>query len=366
MKRRLLPATLVVVLCGASTPALASTDGTVARMSLREKVGQLVMFSVAGTSLGSTERDVIERHHLGGVILFSHNYRDRDQLQRLTRQIRRAARRGNRQSIGALISVDQEGGPVKRFSDMPPHYSAPQMGAAEGTWLSWDQGKATGRALAANGVNVDLAPVADLDLPPNHVMRSRSFGSRPKKVGRRARSFARGLQARRVAASLKHFPGLGGADVNSDDGRAYVRRSRWQLHNVDAIPFRRAINGGARMVMLSHAIYVNDGGSRPASLNRYIATRRLRQEFGFEGVSISDALEPVSWKFGGDVPRTCKATIRAGVDIALITGRADVARRCAKKIRNAVRSGAISKRQLDRSVERIVSLKTWLKVGPRS
>jgi beta-N-acetylhexosaminidase len=333
-------------------------------MTLREKVGQLVMFSVAGAGLTQHERDVIRDAHLGSVIFFSKNYDNRSQLAALSEQIQATARRGNTQQIGALISADQEGGIVKRFPDMPPGYSAPRMGEINDTDVAFNQGRSTGHALADAGVNIDLAPVMDLDLPPQHIMRERSFGSRRYRVARLAKAFGKGLQARGVAATAKHFPGLGGATLNTDDGRAHVNRTKHELHEVDVVPFKAAVNGGFKLVMLSHAIYPNDGGGRPASVNRYIASKRLRGELGFEGVAVSDALEAVAWKFGGDVPAACVATIKAGVDLALITGSVDVARACANSIRASVRAGDISFERLNRAVTRILELKSWLGLIP--
>lgn len=329
-------------------------------MTLRERVGQLVMFSVDGLTLSATERDIIKQQSLGGVILFSKNYDNRTQVTRLNEQIDRAARQGNSLNAGALISVDQEGGIVKRFPDMPPRYSHPQLGDMNRKALTYNQGEATARALKNVGVNINLAPVADVDLPPGHVMRSRSFGTNRYRVARHVKAFSRGMQSKRVGATAKHFPGLGGATRNSDDGKSYVYRTRRQLREVDAIPFHRAVRSNIKLIMLSHAMYVNDGGSRPASLNHYIATRRLRRELDFTGVAISDALEPVSWKFGGNVARTCKATIKAGVDIALITGDVFVARACAAEIRAAVRNGTISRHRIEQAVARVIELKVWL------
>jgi beta-N-acetylhexosaminidase len=345
-----------------SAPAASSVEDAVAQMSLREKVGQLVMFGTGGHGLTEHERAAIPRHHLGGVILFARNYEDRSQLTALTAQIQRVVRRGNELGIGSLISVDQEGGVVKRFPDMPPWRSAPEMGRIGKDSVAYDQGRATGRHLKDAGVNVNLAPVADLDLPPSHVMRSRSFGSRPHRVGRLVRAFTRGMQSKRVAGTGKHFPGLGGGTINTDQGRSYVRRTKWQLHNVDAVPFHRAIGGGIKLMMVSHAMYVNDGGYRPASLHRYIAGKRLRGEFGYTGVAISDALEAVAWRFDGNVARACKATIQAGVDIALITGGVDRAQACAWQIRKGVKDGDISMARIDRAVERVLRLKAWLGV----
>lgn len=354
-------AALSVVMFAAAPGASRAGPDQIEQLTLREKVGQLVMFSVAGHGLSATDREAIVDAHIGGVILFADNYRDRAQLGTLTAQIQRAARRGNSLEVGALISVDQEGGVVKRFPDMPPRYSAPQMGDME-TSVAYGQGRATGRALKTHGVNVDLAPVADLDLPPNHVMRERSFGSKPDPVARRVRAFARGLQSRRVAAVAKHFPGLGGATINTDNGPAYVRRSKWRLHHVDAVPFQRAIDSGIRMIMVGHAMYMKDGGYKPASLSRYIATKRLRREFGFKGVAISDALEPVAWRFNGDTTKACKATIAAGVDVALIVGGADQARRCAGRIYNGVRRGDLPEARVDQAVRRVLRLKEWLRL----
>ena len=361
---RLSAALAVTVAAASMSPgpitAVASIDATLKQMNLKQKVGQLVMFAPGGQRMTEAEREVMRRHHLGGVILFADNYSDRSQLKALTEQVQRVARTANEFRIGALISADQEGGVVKRFPDMPPRYSHPQIGASGDSSLAYQQGRATGRELREAGVNVNLAPVADLDLPPEHVMRSRSFGKRARKVGRLTRAFARGLQSRRTAATAKHFPGLGGATINSDYGRAYVYRSKRQLHRVDARPFHRAVDGGIKLIMLSHGMYVNDGGRRPASVNHYIATKRLRQEFDYTGVSISDALEPVSWKFDGSVARACRATIKAGVDIALITGNVYSARACAQEIRAGVRSGGIPQGRIDKAVRRVLELKRWL------
>lgn len=345
---------LLIALTAPASRALAVVE----TMTLREKVGQLVMFSVAGASLADHERAVMRREHLGSVILFERNYRNAGQLQRLTGQIQNAARAGSDPAIGALISVDQEGGIVKRFEDMPPWYSAPEMGR-RGRDFTYRQGRKTGRALRGTGVNVDLAPVADLDLPPEHVMKERAFGSRPKRVGRLVAAFGTGLQDYRVAATAKHFPGIGGASRNTDYGSSYVYRSKRQLRVVDGKPFRFAIRSHSRLIMVGHAMYVNDGGRVPASVSSHIVKDRLRRDFGYDGVAISDALEAVTWYFGGSLAKTCRSTIRAGVDVALITGGVDAATRCADSIRRAVVHGKISERRIDEAVSRVLAVKAW-------
>lgn len=351
------------VLVASAVPASAGpVDEAAARMSLKEKVGQLVMFAPTGHYLTPSERDHIHRHKLGGVILFAPNYRDKTQLGQLTSQIQRNVRRAGRQKVGALISVDQEGGPVKRFHDMAPWRSHPQIGATNDTSVAFRQGRMAGRALRAAGVNMNLAPVADLDVGPQRVMRSRSFGSDPRKVGRMVAWFSGGLQSQRTAAVVKHFPGLGAATRNSDFGPSYVYRDRRQLFRADGLPFEKAIDTEAKGVMLSHAMYPNAAGGRPASMNRKIASEWLRGRYGFTGVAVSDGLEAIAWWYRGDLGRTCKATIRAGVDIALVTGGVGSGVACARAIRAAVRSGTISKPRINRATERVLRLKHWLGV----
>ena len=331
-------------------------------MTLREKVGQLVMFSVSGYRLSEHERDVMRRAHLGAVILFERNYRDEEQLGNLTDQIQTAARRGNDPQVGALISVDQEGGIVKRMEDMPPWYSAPEMGRKR-VGFAREQGSKTGRALKRVGINVDLAPVADLDSPPEHVMRERSFGSRASRVARWVRAFGLGLQEHRVAATAKHFPGLGSATQNTDDGASYVYRSKRKLRTADMRPFRFASSARFRLIMVSHAMYMKDGGRIPASMSDHMIRDRLRRDTEYDGVAISDALEAVLWRFDGNLAKACKQTIDAGVDIALITGGVDAAEGCADAIVRAVRNGKISERRIDQAVARVLAVKAWAGVG---
>jgi beta-N-acetylhexosaminidase len=346
------------------TRASGEIGDLISKMSLREKIGQLVMFSISGKSLTSAERDAIADGHLGGVILFARNYEDKDQLASLTEQIQAAVRPASGVRAGALISVDQEGGVVKRFEDMPPRYSAPRMGEIGSKTVAFEEGKKTGYALKQAGVNVNLAPVADLDLPPEHVMAARSFGANRYAAGRLAKAFGEGMQGKRVAATAKHFPGLGGATQNTDNGRAYVYRSKHDLRTIDAVPFEKAIRAGFQLMMVSHAMFVNDGGEIPASMSYHISTRRLREGFGFEGVAISDDLGAVAWRFGGSVARACKNTVKAGVDIALLAGDHAIAQACASKLYKAVRRDSISQHRIDQAVGRVLRLKRWLRLLP--
>jgi beta-N-acetylhexosaminidase len=173
--------------------------------------------------------------------------------------------------------------------------------------------------------------------------------------------FALGLQSARVAAAEKHFPGFGGATQNSDNGAAYIYRSADQLRTEDARPFADAASGGVLAMMVSHGMYVHLGGEVPASLNRRIATGRLRSEIGFKGVAISDSLSAVAW-YAGSTQKACADAVGAGIDIALVTGSLSTAESCFKAIRAAVWAGAIPQARIDQAVRRVLNLKRWLGV----
>jgi beta-N-acetylhexosaminidase len=264
----------------------------------------------------------------------------------------------------ALLSIDQEGGIVKRVPDIAPTRSAPQLGATDRVAITRAQGLATARALVSLGIPFDLAPVADLDLGPRHVMRARSFGSSPAKVARHVAAFATGLRAGGGATAVKHFPGFGGASVNSDDALAHVTRTRAQLV-ADLLPFRSAVAAGADAIMISHGVYTAIDRRHPASTSPAIY-RLLRQDLGFDGVAITDSLHADGFRAATHVsiPEGCVRAIAAGADIALLTGPLRDAVACRASIVAAVHSGRITRARLDQAATRVLRLKSRLGLLP--
>jgi beta-N-acetylhexosaminidase len=238
---------------------------------------------------------------------------------------------------GALVFVDQEGGEVRAFVDAPPARAARWLPTTSEAFL---EGRATGRALRARGVNVDLAPVLDLAGGP---LGSRHFRSPAIGV-----AFARGLEAGGVASCVKHFPGLGSAPV-STDARTDVR-ARVRTREVDV--FRAAIRAGVPCVMTSHAFYANGGRGR-ASLAPW-TYRRLRA-LGFRGVTITDSL---SFFRAVPVERWAPRAARAGADLLLFTSPA-YARRAIRALLPLARRG-----ELDAAVARVLRFRA--RYGARS
>ena len=250
--------------------------------------------------------------------------------------------------------TDQEGGLVKRL-DGPPDASAAAMGA-RGAAYSREQGRLTGESLGGAGVNVDLAPVLDVARPGGTIAATeRGFGSTAAAVAATAIPFAEGLREAGVAATAKHFPGFGAARANTDFAVERVGLSKATLRRVDEAPYRRFVAAGGELVMLSTAIYPALS-SQPAAFSRAVARGELRGRLGFEGVSITDALETVAVRDFGGPAEAGLAAARAGVDLLLFTEPRAAARARGALLRG-LRSNALSRAPFEVSVGRVLRLR---------
>ena len=316
-------------------------------------VGTKIMTPMIGTAPSDELLGRVRRGEVGGVILFGENIRSAGQVAALTAALQDAARAGGGPPL--LIATDQEGGIVKRFVAAPPTMSAQQMGVA-GVGVAREQGLLTGQALRDAGVNVDLAPVADVKARPNF-LGSRTFGSSSVAVASTACAFAGGLRAAGVAATLKHFPGLGYASGNTDEQAVAITSPPAALRAGYA-PYRRCARQ-AGLVMLSNAVYPSlDGSGLPAVLSQEIVQRELRGFAGFDGVTVSDA-------FGAPGPAAHRDAVvtasRAGVDLFLWgPGQGVNALAAYRQMLAAARSGKISRSTLNESASRLRRLREEL------
>jgi beta-N-acetylhexosaminidase len=290
---------------------------------------------------------------VAGVILFADNMPSRAVAERLVDELEAIPRpAGLRDPL--LVMTDQEGGLVKRLGG-PPVTSAREMGA-RGAAFSREQGRLTGLNLAEVGINVDLAPVLDVARPGGTIADSeRGFGSAPASVAATAVPFAAGLETAGVAATAKHFPGLGAATLNTDVAVQRIGLPTATVRRIDAAPFRRFVDSGAAMVMLSTAIYPAFS-PKPAAFARSIASGELRSRLGFEGVSITDALETTAVRDFGGPAKAGVAAARAGVDLLLFTDLGSAARAHRALLRR-LRSSALLRASFETSVGRVLSLR---------
>jgi beta-N-acetylhexosaminidase len=280
------------------------------RLTLSQQVGHMVILRFAGTSAPGYVRRVLREGRAAGAILFRDNVVSPAQLRALTGALRTASK-------DVLICVDQEGGEVRIVPWAGPELPAPEQAAA-GTVR--DDAAAAGRELRAAGVNVTLAPVADVPSVEGSALAGRSFSGDPDQAAGDVSESVAGWHDAGVATTAKHFPGLGGATVNTDEGPATVNLSRAEI-DADLAPFRAAVDAGTEFVMASHATYPAIDDAHIASQSPAVIGGLLRDELGFDGVVMTDSLEAAAVRAVSGVEEAAVASARAGVDVILTTGR---------------------------------------------
>ncbi|HEY5985347.1 MAG TPA: glycoside hydrolase family 3 N-terminal domain-containing protein, partial [Streptosporangiaceae bacterium] len=334
------------------TEAAAITD----EMSLPQKVGQLLVATVPGTSAARGGAGLVSTYHLGGVIYFPPNIRDAAQVAQLSNGLQRAAL-AQAPGVPLLIGTDQEGGIVARLTGLATQFPDQMAaGATRDPALIYEEEQATGAEMRALGINLDYAPVADVNTnPANPVIGIRSFGSRPALVAAMAEAAVAGFHAGGVAATAKHFPGHGGTSSDSHVTLPVVHRSLRQWRRIDAPPFRAAIQADVDEIMIGHiAAPALDPAGAPASLSHRIVTGYLRDRLRYDGVITTDSLVMKGVLRHRTSAQVAVDAIRAGCDQLLMPASVPVAYRA---VMRAVRRGRIGAARLDASVRRIITLK---------
>ena len=309
------------------------------------------MVGLQGTAASSSLLASIKAGQVGSVILFAQNIVSTPQVQALTSSMQRAASAGGNPPL--LIATDQEGGQVKRFPNGPPFLSPPQMAGNGSVGGAFREGQLTGRYLRARGVNWDLAPVSDVPTSSNAFIwqQGRAFSFNPGTVARYANAFARGLQSTGIAATAKHFPGVGSAPVDTDNKLDVLHPTSAQLAGA-LEPYRTMIPRGLDTVLVSTAAFpAYDPSGTVAALSSPIIHGLLRDRLGFSGVTITDALGTPT---GHDEITAGRLAARAGADVLLYT---DSAPGELEALEADLRSGRLSRAAADASYERIVALK---------
>jgi beta-N-acetylhexosaminidase len=263
-----------------------------------ELAGERIAVAIDGTGLSQELRAAIAQGKVAGVVLFEADFPSRAAGRALIDAVQAVPRPRRLAGLPLLVMTDQEGGEVKRV-DGPPRGSAATMGS-EGAAYSRRQGRLTAANLASLGVTVDLAPVLDVGRPGGVIAATeRAFADTAAGVAGTAVPFAEGLEAGGVAATAKHFPGLGAAPENTDFEAQTLPLSKGELRDTDTAPYRAYIAAGGRLVMLATAIYPALS-PRPAAFSHRIVTGELRGRLGFREVTITDSLGSTAVaEFGG-------------------------------------------------------------------
>ena len=285
------------------------------RLTLRQQVGQLIVLRFAGTTPPAYVRAALRERRAAGAILFRDNVVSPAQLRALTRHLRRAGGR-------PVVAVDQEGGEIRIVPWAPPGDPAPAQAAARSVRAD---ARAAGSALRRLGITVSLAPVGDVPSVAGAALAGRAFSSDAADAAAATAASVAGWRAAGVAATAKHFPGLGGATVNTDDGPATIARSRAELEATDLPPFAAAIDAGVPLVMIGHARYPALDRERIASQSAPIIEGLLRRELGFRGVVVTDSMEARASLATGGIEAVSERAVRAGADLLLLTGQGSFA-----------------------------------------
>lgn len=353
---------------GPTTQEVAEARRLVARMSLREKAGSLLMPQFAGrtaTARSSTNEasfrvgtiaKAIKRYHLGGVILMQQNIRGARQVKRLNAGLAAAGRK-EAAGLPLLIGVDQEGGRVARVRNGATVFpSARTVGRTGDPALARLLARDSGEELRAMGFTLDFAPDADVGFG-NSAIGDRSYARKPRKAAKMVTAAVRGYRRAGIVPVVKHFPGHGSAIGDSHATLAPVNRSKRQLERIDLVPFKAAIAKRVPVVLTGHLdVRAIDPGT-PSSLSHKVVHGLLRRDLGFDGVTITDAstMEPVAAYGVGDA---AVRAIRAGEDIVLMPADLHAAY---KAVIRAVRSGRISQNRLDHAATRVTTLRLYAK-----
>ncbi|MGQ4360162.1 glycoside hydrolase family 3 N-terminal domain-containing protein [Streptomyces sp. SAS_272] len=347
------------------------------RMTVEEKVGQVFVSRVHGHSATApdpadadanladfgvrTGAELLARYRLGGVIYFAwaHNTRAPQQIADLSDGLQRASL-GQPRGLPVLISTDQEHGAVCRVGRPATLFpGAMAIGAGGSRDDARTLGRIAGTELRAMGIRQNYSPVADVNVnPANPVIGVRSFGAGPDAAAALVAAEIEGYRAAGVAATAKHFPGHGDTSVDSHTGFPVITHTRQEWEALDAAPFRAAIAAGVDSLMTAHIVVPSlDASGDPATLSRPVVTGLLREELGYDGVVVTDALDMagVHTKYGDD--RVPVLALKAGVDQLLNPPRLDVAWNAVLK---AVRGGELAEGRLDEAVLRILRLKERL------
>lgn len=359
--------TLPILTSGSTCTTIESDssiiDGLLSKMTLDEKIYQMFIvtpealtnFSGSVTQAGSLTKSSIESTPVGGLIYFSQNIESWQQTYEMIQLSQQYAQEAHN-DIGLFFAVDEEGGSVARVSNKLNTYSCYDM-EYYGNKLDYDAvynvGSTIGTALSELGFNINLAPVADVNISPSNELGSRIFSSDAQVVSDMTANFVKGVEDIGVSATLKHFPGLGAGTGNTHNGSVIIDRSYSDLANTEFQAFKGGIEAGADFVMVGHQITTASQDNMPGDLSPVVISW-LKDDLGFNGLIITDSQSMGAITENYTSGEAAVLSIKAGVDIILMPYDLHNA---VSGVRDSVNSGDISEERINESVRKILTKK---------
>lgn len=337
-------------------------------MTLREKLGQLLIVGVQGTQLTKDEESFLVNNHIGGVVLMGRNCQSPEQVHQLTSSIQKLRHQTVSKSP-FFTAVDMEGGRVARLKDpftkWPP---LKKLGDLDSPSLSFNFALGMGQELKAVGINFDFAPCVDVFTnPANTVIGDRSISSDPELVAKMASALVRGYMKAEIITCAKHFPGHGNTLLDSHEELPVEEVGLDRLHQIELVPFKKAIRSRVDSVMISHILFKAIDSQYPASLSEAVIKKLLRDELRFKGLVVSDDLDMKALTKNYAVDEIPVRAIEAGNDILLYCNDPAVPPKALDALEAAVNAGRISLARVEESYQRIAKVKreSIVEIDPR-
>lgn len=332
-------------------------------LTLEEKIGQMIMAGFPSRYYDKAVNELIEEFKIGNVILFANNIASKEKLAALTAELQNNFIKNTK--VPGFIAIDQEGGMVTRiYKDAAFFPGNMSFAAANVKGSTLIEGKIEGEELRALGINMNLAPVMDVNCnPDNPVIGARSYSDKPEKAAELGTDLIRGLKESGVIAVCKHFPGHGDTNMDSHTSLPAVNHSIDRLQKVELFPFKKAIEKGLDGILSAHVIFsAFEKEKIPATLSYKVLTELLKNKMGFRGLIITDCMEmkAISEHYGSE--KAAVMAIKAGADIICISHSREVVISCVQEIKEAVLVGRLVESRINDAVTKILEIKNKYKL----
>lgn len=334
-------------------------------MNIRQSLGQQLIIGLSGHTLTTDEKKFIIENNIGGVVLFGRNLAEPKQIHALCAEVQ-ALRHQLPEKTPLFIGIDMEGGRVHRlkapFTQWPP---LKLIGDLDAPTVAFTFAQRMGVELMAAGINLDFAPCLDVYTnPKNTVIGDRSISTNPLQVEKMASALIRGYIKSGVISCAKHFPGHGDTVIDSHEDLPIENADLQRLHDVELIPFKKALRSRVDMVMTSHIQFKNIDPTAPVTFSEFFLKKMIRDELKYRGVIVSDDLGMKALASHYDTEEIPVKALKAGVDVLLYCNEPDSPAIAMESLISATAQGGLDKAELDASFRRIIDLKKVKLLSP--
>ncbi len=337
---------------------------TIDKMTIEEKIGQLMIIGINGLTIDDHTKEMIEKYHIGGFILFKYNISDENQALELLNSLKKT---NSANSIPLFLSIDEEGGRVSRlpnsFLKLP---GAKKIGDINDRDISLEYGKIIGKRLQSLGFNMNFGPVLDVNSnPKNPVIGDRAFGSTVERVVDNGIQVMKGTRTEKIISIVKHFPGHGDTNMDSHIDLPVIDKDLEEMEQLELVPFKESMKESVDGIMIGHILFPKLDSQYPVTLSRAVITGFLREKLAYEGLIISDDMTMGAIIKNYAIEEAAVNFIKAGGDLLLICHGYENHIKIIEKTKEEIHKGGITQEELDEKVYRILQIKEKYKLEDR-